>query len=138
MDVGIKRVGLALGDPETGVAFPLGVLERGNFEEEVEYIRRVVREHGVEEMVVGLPLLLDGREGAQARSARDYGLRMGERLSLPVTFWDERLSTREAEKRGVAASWVDAVAASLILEAYLARKREAAVGNAAPGEGVKE
>lgn len=137
MDVGERRVGLALGDPRTGVAFPLQVLERRDFEADAEAVRRLAEEYGVKEMVVGLPLLLDGREGSQARAARDYGARMAERLSLPVTFWDERFSTREAERRGARDSRADAVAASLILESYLARKRETAAGRAAPGEGVK-
>lgn len=138
LDVGERRVGLAVGDPRTGVAFPLRVMERRSWEEEVKILRRVVEEHGVEEMVVGLPLLLDGREGAQARAARDYGTRMAECLALPVAFWDERLSTREAERRGARDSQADAVAASLVLESYLARKKEAAVGSTAPGEGVRE
>ena len=99
-----------------------------NQEKTLEEICRLVRENSVGEIVVGLPKNMDGTEGVRAQMCREFALQLQERTGLPVAHWDERRTTVEAhnilsqhnyhgKKRK---NTVDAVAASLILEGYLA------------------
>ena len=85
----------------------------------IQAIGRLVREHEVSRVVVGLPVTLDGHEGHQARRTREWAKRLAERVPVLVVMHDERLTTREAERRG-GASDVDSRSAAVILESYLA------------------
>ena len=100
VDLGAKRIGLAVADAGIGIARPLSTLNRGStLEADAEAIGRVCREQAVTELVVGLPVEARGNEGEMAAAARDWAGAMSVRLGLPVTLRDERLSSFEAEQR---------------------------------------
>ena len=125
LDVGDRRVGVAISDPLGKTAQPLETLERdGGL---TERLAAIIRDTGAERIVVGLPLLMDGREGEQARKVRRFAGDLKESLDVPVALLDERLTSREAHsvlkaggfkpRRGKGAT--DRVAAALILRAYM-------------------
>jgi putative Holliday junction resolvase len=100
VDLGSKRVGLAVADAGIGIARPLATVSRGaNLDEDVVVLERVCREQGVAELVVGLPIEAKGDEGTMAEAARTWATAVAERLGIPVTMRDERLSSFEAERR---------------------------------------
>jgi putative holliday junction resolvase len=127
VDYGTVRVGLAISDPDRRLASPLAVYERRGREQDAAYFRSVVSEEEVGALVVGLPVHLDGREGQKAVEARAFGAWLAETTELPVTFWDERFSTVEAESALWQAGLThkkrkarrDRVAAQILLQAYL-------------------
>jgi putative Holliday junction resolvase len=106
-------------------------MKRRSKAEDFARIANLVREHGVDRLVVGLPLNMDGSQGAQARRVTRYAGRMADALAesgldVDVVFWDERLSTEEASEimgaGGGRGQRVDAVAAAVILQSYLDRQ----------------
>lgn len=100
VDLGTRRIGLAVADAEIGIARPLATVSRGaSLDDDATAIGRACREQGVVELVVGLPVEARGNEGVMASTARDWATAMGERLGLPVALRDERLSSFEAERR---------------------------------------
>ena len=100
IDLGAKRIGLAIADAGIGIARPLATVNRAaTLDADAETIGRACREQAVGELVVGLPVEASGVEGVMAAGARDWAAAMGERLGLPVTLRDERLSSFEAERR---------------------------------------
>lgn len=126
LDVGERRTGIAIGER---IAQPLATLKRRSKAEDFNRIANLVREHGIERVIVGLPLNMDGSQGAQARRVTRYAERMADAfaemgLDVELVFWDERLTTEEAgyilgardSSRG---HGVDAVAAAVILQGYL-------------------
>jgi putative Holliday junction resolvase len=127
LDLGDRRIGIALSDETGTVAQGRGVYERRGLEEDLAYLARLAREEGVAWIVVGLPLNMDGSEGEQAAKVRAFAQALAERTGLPVEFLDERLTTVEADrvlreaglgerrKRKVR----DKLAAVLILQAWL-------------------
>lgn len=134
LDVGDKRIGVAMSDPEGILASSLMVLKRVGKKRDAWAIVKLVEEHGIERIVVGLPLRADGSEGEQAKKVREFAEAVSARTRVPVEYWDERFTTVEAERlmreagRGPAArrAWVDAVSAAVILQGYLdSEKREA-------------
>jgi putative Holliday junction resolvase len=129
LDVGDARIGVAVSD-DLGVSVRgIGVVRRKGGLHDLTAIARVIAPHGVSKIIVGLPLNMDGTEGRQAARVRAFGGLLREHLGLPIDFWDERLTTFEAEghlrSRGVKASQrrklVDQVAAEVILRSYLDR-----------------
>jgi len=140
LDYGRARIGLAIACTEAALAQPLGTLERINRNEDMRRLRELVREHGVKQIVVGLPLRLDGTRGDMAEEAARFGERVHKQFGLPVEMVDERLTSWEAErlleeqqgrtihaaaskkrKKETAKLGVDALAAALILKEYLDR-----------------
>ena len=127
LDVGTKTIGLATSDPSRRFCFPHGTVARRGVRQDVEVIARVCRERRVTEVVVGLPLDLEGNESRSTRLARQVGEALATATGLPVHWQDERFSTLEAEDRlraagaGAAArkSAIDAHAAAVILEDWL-------------------
>lgn len=119
LDHGEARCGCALSDPTGTLATPLPAIERPDTKRGLAAVAALVTEREVERVVVGLPLTMAGEEGAQAGRARAFAARLGERLSVPVELWDERLTTRQAERTGGEAS-ADSRAAAHLLEAWLA------------------
>ena len=131
LDVGDRRVGVAISDPTGTVVRPLPTLIRGSKEEDLAAIVALVEEHDVELIVVGQPLSLDGTEGLQARRVARYALVLTEHLDVPVVSWDERFTTvvaeeilsqnrgRKKRRRARAKGQVDAIAAAVILQSYL-------------------
>lgn len=132
LDVGERRVGVAVSDPLGLLARPLRVLARRSREQDYRAIAALADEYEASVVIVGHPLELGGEVGAQARRVERYVSGLVERLSVPVVLWDERLSTVEAERilreRGEPSrhyrGWVDAVAAAVILQSYLDAVRE--------------
>lgn len=142
LDYGRARIGMAIAQVEAGIAQPLGTLDRINRNEDMRRLRELVREHGVRQIVVGLPLRLDGTRGDMADEAARFGQRVHKQLGLPVEMVDERLTSWEAErlleeqqghtihaasskkrKKENEKTGVDAMAAALILKEYLDRRQ---------------
>ncbi|ADV60975.1 Holliday junction resolvase YqgF [Isosphaera pallida ATCC 43644] len=131
LDHGLKRVGLAISDPGRSIASPLGRLERpggeAGFTTEIQTLKRLVREHGVDRLVMGLPVHTSGRDSPQARAARQWGDRVAKELGLTIIYVDERYSTKHADElmreAGLSAAKrkrrVDSLAAVVILRDYL-------------------
>jgi putative Holliday junction resolvase len=125
LDLGEKTVGIAVSDELELTANPLTVLRRDG--KEVDAILRLARAEDAGELIVGLPISMSGASGAQAGRARDFAAELATRSDIPVRTWDERLSTREAERALIAADVrrsrrrqvIDKMAAALILESYL-------------------
>jgi len=100
VDLGSKRVGLAVADAGIGIARPLATVTRGrSIDDDAATLARVVAEQDVTELVVGLPVEAGGTEGPMAAAARDWAAALAGRLGLPVTLRDERLTSFEAERR---------------------------------------
>lgn len=131
IDYGDARTGVAVSDPTGLLAGYTTVIQSRKAEAVEEALVRLVKELGVEEVVMGFPRNMDGTEGPRAELYRAFAKRVEEALGLPVHLWDERRTSIEAHailhesgKRMKAHKKnVDAVAASLILEGYLVRKR---------------
>jgi putative Holliday junction resolvase len=119
LDHGSARCGCAVSDPSGTLAIPLGVIERPDTRKGLAAIARLVEEQGAERVVVGLPLTLGGERGEQAEAAREFAERLERRVNVPVELYDERLTTRLAERAGGAGD-EDARAAAHLLEGYLA------------------
>ncbi|MCJ7710271.1 MAG: Holliday junction resolvase RuvX [Chloroflexi bacterium] len=100
VDLGSRRIGLAVADAGIGIARPLATVNRAAaLDADAESIGRVCREQGIVEIVVGLPVEASGVEGEMASGAREWAAGMGDRLGLPVVMRDERLSSFVAEGR---------------------------------------
>lgn len=127
LDVGDRRVGVACGDTEVRVATPTDVVTRGSVDEDARAIGKIARDYGAAQLIIGLPRNMDGTSGAQAESVVVYAEKMGHALTLPVIFWDERLTTREATRRTHETGGrgkksrrrLDAIAAAVILQDYI-------------------
>jgi putative holliday junction resolvase len=141
IDYGERRLGLAVSDEAGEFAFPAGALERRGGRRDLEALKALMAERGVARVVIGLPLHMDGRAGPEARAAEAFAAALGSATGLPVDTFDERWTTREAERslreqgfvgrRGKKGREnVDSVAATLILQAYLARPDRAAAPDA--------
>lgn len=129
LDIGKKRMGIAISDPERIIAIPLRVTLRDRGETELENIAFLVQHYEVERVVVGLPLSLNGGVSQETQRVQEFVQWLSQRLSVPVDTWDERLSTVAAEKamiecgvrREKRRAQRDAIAAALILQGYLDR-----------------
>jgi putative Holliday junction resolvase len=127
LDVGSKRIGIAISDELGWTAQGMKTLHRSNGESDLGKIRDIAREYGVEKIVVGLPTNMNGSLGPQAKMALGFVQEVREILDLPIITWDERLSTAEATKMLIMANLsrkkrkgkVDMTAAILILQSYL-------------------
>ena len=132
LDVGERRIGVAISDPRRLAAQPLRVLERGSLADDIRAIAELLGGRGVTKIVVGLPLNMDGSAGPAARRARRFAGALGRELSMEVVLWDERLTTAEAEQallargesRARRRELRDAVAAAVILQDYLDEQRQ--------------
>lgn len=142
IDYGRARIGLALAEEHARLARPLATLDRVNRNEDMRRLREIAREHGVKQIVVGLPLRLDGARGEMADEAARFAQRVRKQIGLPVELVDERLTSWEAErlleeqqgrtihsnagkkrKKEDPKATVDAVAAAVILKEYLERQQ---------------
>ena len=148
VDYGRARIGLAIADAQTRMAQPLSTMERINRNEDMRRLRELVREHGVKQIVVGLPLRLDGTRGEMVEEVERFAQRVRKQIGVPVEMVDERLTSWEAErlleevqgrfihdkkltgnkkpKSVQAMMTVDAMAAAVILKEYLDRQEQAA------------
>lgn len=134
MDWGERRVGLAVSDPSGIIASGLDTLEVRSAADAVERVARVALAEEVEQVVVGLPLLMSGVRGSAAESAQRFADALAVRLGMPVAVYDERLTSALSARRlretgvrtGHARKRVDQGAAVALLESYLLRLRSAA------------
>jgi putative Holliday junction resolvase len=150
IDLGSKRIGLAVAEAGIGIARPLATVNRGaSLDEDVAALETVCREQDVTELVVGLPVEAAGSEGTMAAAARAWASAVGSRLGIPVTLRDERLSSYEAERRmgrmprgrsggppsrtqrNAYRARIDREAASVILQDELDARRAAGAGRSA-------
>ncbi len=126
LDVGERRIGVAVGDAPGWLVRPLSVIERTSRVQDFARIGQILADQGAVGIVVGYPLNDDGTAGPQAQQTARYARRLAQAAAVPVMLWDERLSTFEAEdlhhKAGTSTqSRLDAVAAAVILQSYLNR-----------------
>ena len=130
LDVGARRIGLAVSDPLGITAQGLETLERKNKKYDFGFLYRIIREYDIKEIVVGLPLRMSGLEGTQAEKIHAFAEDLRKHFKLPVHLLDERLTSAEAnrflretelsiEKRGKA---VDRMAATLILQSWMQQR----------------
>ena len=126
LDVGEKRVGVALCDETHTLARPLLTLKRASKKEDFAKLAALCHEQQIEKIIVGLPKTLRNEEGPQARRVRRYADELQAALSLPIDFWDERFSSVDAQERLAASSRkvrakgdIDSAAAAIILQEYL-------------------
>ena len=130
IDFGEKRIGLALSDPTGTVASPLSTIHRRRGKRvPLRAVEEVAREHGVEAVVVGLPLDLEGNENEWCAEVRAAGDELARRLDVPVSYVDERMTSVRAQRavRGIGLprakreekARIDAAAAALVLQSWL-------------------
>ena len=130
MDVGARRIGLAISDPLAITAQGLDTILRQNKRRDLAQLERVIREHDVAEIVMGLPLRMSGAEGIQAEKIQAFAEEIRRRFKVPVHLWDERLTSAQAnrllretdmsiKRRGAV---VDQMAAVLILQSWMDAK----------------
>jgi putative Holliday junction resolvase len=129
LDLGTKTIGLALSDISRSVATPFKTIKRNKFTADANIIREATATHDVGGLVIGLPLNLDGSEGRRSQSTRAFARNLAGHIALPITFWDERLSTSAVERhlleadatRKRRAEVIDRMAAAYILQGALDR-----------------
>ena len=129
LDLGTKTIGVAISDSLRNVATPVLTIRREKFTLDAETLLKLVAEREVKGIVLGLPRNMDGSEGPRAQSTRAFARNLTRLTPLPLTFWDERLSTVAAERalleadtsRARRAQLIDHVAAGYILQGALDR-----------------
>jgi putative Holliday junction resolvase len=127
LDPGTKRVGVALSDELGWTAQPLETFERKSLAADLAHIKELVSRHAVREIVIGMPVRMDGRIGPAAQAVQQFLDAVRAAVGIPVTPWDERLTTKAAEQMLIDADVsrkkrkgaVDRVAAALLLKSYL-------------------
>src|SRR6266481_4931766 len=132
LDLGRRRIGVAVTDAAAMGAHPLGVVERRSMARDLEAIAAMLRDREVTTFVIGLPLNMDGSEGPAAQSARRFADQLAAALKVEVVMFDERLTSFEAEerlkgmpvKKGARKPAIDAIAATVILEGWMQSRAE--------------
>lgn len=131
IDYGERRVGLAISDPAETMALSLGLFENYGTERDIERLAEKIIESGAEEVVIGLPINMDGTIGPSAKRVMGVVEQLKHRVSVPIVTWDERLTSEEAKVRMREVEMtkkrkkahLNLVSAQIILEAYLAFRR---------------
>lgn len=132
VDLGARRIGLAISDPRGAIASPAGILaSAGNPELDARSVLTRAAESGATRIVVGLPVNMDGSEGPQARAARRFAELLRASSPLPVELWDERLTSFQADEhladaglsRSARKRRRDAIAAQVMLQSFLDARR---------------
>ncbi len=124
LDIGDKRVGVALSDPQGILASPLTIIDRIDDQADMEAILAIIKQNEVRRIIVGLPLSMDGSLGEQAKKVKAFAQKLSDHTEVPIEFRDERLTTVSAQRlmrdlRKTRKARDDAVAAALILQSYL-------------------
>jgi putative Holliday junction resolvase len=131
IDLGEKRIGLAISDPSESVALPAGMIESRGRKADLAALAGLARERGVKQIVVGLPLHMDGRAGPEAQAARAFAKALETESGIPVETLDERWSSVAAERtlretgqsrRKRKTGEADTLAATLLLRTFLERR----------------
>jgi putative Holliday junction resolvase len=120
LDYGSARCGVAVSDPTGTLATPLDPVLRANTRRGIARLATVVRETGAERVVLGLPLGLSGADTAQTAETRAFGERLAEAVGVPVELYDERFTTRIAQRSASREASEDSRAAAVLLEDWLA------------------
>jgi putative Holliday junction resolvase len=131
IDFGDRKIGLAISDRLGLTAQPHASYRRKTEREDKEYFKNLVAEYGIHEVIVGLPLRMDGSSGTRAEKTREFACWLKQILGLPIIFWDERLTTKQANKilsqQKIAPKAKkeieDQISAVIILSTYLESKR---------------
>ena len=131
LDIGERRIGLAISDPSGMLATPKGFIRRSRPETDIAKISEIAEQEGAQHIVAGMPLSLSGKMGPQAKRVDAFVEALRQQSSIPVDVWDERYSTVDAEhllrqagrKPSRERGRVDAAAAAIILQGYLDSKR---------------
>ena len=131
LDLGTKTIGVAVSDTLRSVASPLETVRRTKFTADAMALEAMIAKRDIRAVILGLPLNMDGSEGPRIQSTRAFARNLARRIDLPITFWDERLSTVAAERalleadttRKRRAEVIDHVAAGYILQGALDRLR---------------
>ena len=129
LDLGSKTIGVAASDPERRVAAPVETVARKRFTDDAQRLLALAAERSAAGFVLGLPINMDGSEGARAQSTRAFARNLAKLTALPIALWDERLSTVAAERALIAAdvsrakrkAVIDQHAATYILQGALDR-----------------
>jgi len=127
LDIGSKRIGVAVSDPLGITAQGLLTLEKGKDTDLIKNLRDIILKEEIKEIVVGLPLNMNGSYGPQAKSAISFADNLKDKFDMPVKLWDERMSTMEVERimieadvsRAKRKKKIDKLAAQVILQSYL-------------------
>ena len=128
LDVGDVRIGVAISDPTGTIAQPLEVYKRVGYGPDSRYVKALCDRYETDQVLLGLPLNMDGTLGGQAQKAQDFGRVLEEKMGLTVYYQDERRTTVTAEivlisgnvRREDRKLYVDKLAAAVILEQWLA------------------
>ncbi|MGE5454826.1 MAG: Holliday junction resolvase RuvX [Methylocystaceae bacterium] len=131
LDVGDKRIGVAVNDLLNLTAQPIAVIERKGMERDLAEIDRLCKQYEVEKLIVGLPLNMNGTLGPKAHQVQEFGHLVAGNLDLLIEFFDERLTTKQAETMLIQADVsrsrrrevIDKLAAAHILQTYMDAKR---------------
>ena len=129
LDIGERRIGVAVSDEMGTIASPVGLIRRES--DVVRELKALIEKYGAVRLVAGLPVGLSGREGPQAATVREFAGALAGEIGVPLEYWDERLSTAVAERslieggtrRNKRKGKIDAVAAAVILQGYLDHQR---------------
>ena len=127
LDLGTKTIGVAISDDRRMVASALDVILRKKFSIDAAILGGLITEYNVNGIILGLPLNMNGTEGPRCQSPRQFAINLDEKTNIPITFWDERLSTQAVEKhliiqdvtRQRRKKVVDKLAAQFILQGAL-------------------
>jgi putative Holliday junction resolvase len=127
LDVGDKTIGIAISDALLLTAQARPTIRRKDLRSDLDHLRSLAAENEVHEIVVGQPLHMDGRESAQSQKVAEFAAQLRKVVDVPVVFWDERLTSFEAEQhlQAMGLNWrqrreqVDKIAAMIILQSYL-------------------
>jgi putative Holliday junction resolvase len=127
LDLGTKNIGVAVSDESGTLAQGREVVRRTTDKEAIEKIKKIIEDLNVKEIVVGVPINMNGTKGERAADSERFAEMLEDRTHLPVRLWDERLSTKEAESvmleadvtRSKRKKVIDKLAAQIILQSYL-------------------
>ena len=98
IDPGKKRIGLAISDEDKLVSTPLKTILKKKFFDFIKEIKEIIEENNIKGIVVGNPLNMDGSKGSSSQSSNDFARNLSNNISIPITMWDERLSSEDAFK----------------------------------------
>lgn len=129
LDVGDKTIGAAISDEMGWTAQALEVIQRKGLSQDIKKIKEILNEYQVNEIVIGLPKNMNGKEGEQAKKVREFLEKLQAKVNLPIRTWDERLTTISAQRtlleadlsRAKRKKIIDKMAAQAILQGYLDR-----------------
>jgi putative Holliday junction resolvase len=98
IDPGDKNIGFAICDENKKVATPLKVLQKSKFEVLIEQINQIIKENDIKGIIIGNPINMDGTSGKSSQSANDFAKNLSKNITIPITMWDERLSSEGSFK----------------------------------------